>query len=200
MISEQLGNRNPDDLNIPADQKKFIQKLLERLQNITLKIEDLDNREAKVEGNAEFSRDELRALNISRSVFVNEQKDIEKQISELLKTSLSSSDDGRSKTTADFSRTELKEEKSENIGRVLPRIEKPRREDIPILKKEKVKKPSFKFHVRSFKICPKCEARVPANFMICGRCGTKLQNFCPHCDTVVPEGVIFCGKCGKKIA
>lgn len=54
-------------------------------------------------------------------------------------------------------------------------------------------------HVLSFKICPVCEARVPANFRRCGRCATRLDNTCPKCGSAIPSGVTFCGKCGSHL-
>ncbi len=53
--------------------------------------------------------------------------------------------------------------------------------------------------VLSFKKCNKCAAVIPANFKICGRCGTRLRNICPGCGSNVPRGVELCSSCGKRI-
>jgi len=65
---------------------------------------------------------------------------------------------------------------------------------------EEKKRSKFQFNVLSFKICPVCEATVPANSRRCGRCATRLDNICPHCGMAVPEGVSFCGRCGNTLA
>jgi len=53
--------------------------------------------------------------------------------------------------------------------------------------------------VLSFKKCVKCEAVVPANFKICGRCGEMLRSLCPVCGAHIPRGVEYCSSCNKRV-
>ena len=56
-------------------------------------------------------------------------------------------------------------------------------------------------------ICENCNARVPSNFRICGKCGFRLRksrrsqfltsNNCSNCGNRVSEGQKFCGGCGQ---
>ena len=56
-------------------------------------------------------------------------------------------------------------------------------------------------------ICENCNARVPSNFRICGKCGFRLRksrrsqfltsNNCSNCGNQISEGQKFCGGCGQ---
>ncbi|MCK4614145.1 MAG: zinc ribbon domain-containing protein [Thermoplasmata archaeon] len=206
MIPEMLEDKNPHDFNISADQKKCLQELVERLKDITLRIEGLDRREGRVIGDSEQSEDERRALDISRCVLVNEQKDIENRISDILNNGHSLASEEPPGVGTDLEPPMLEEDVGVSAEGTLPGMEEKAISGIiPFYPEEKtelkggVKKALFKFHVRSFKVCHTCSARVPANFRICGRCGTKLENFCPYCSADVPEGMAYCGKCGRRI-
>lgn len=208
MISEMLEDKNLHDLNISADQRKCLQELTDRLKDITLRIEELDRQEGGVIGDSELSRDERRALGISRHILVNEQKDIENRILDILNNGHSLSSEEPPGGT-ELEQPGLKEDIGVRVEGIIPGIEEGGISGITSITpfypeekpglKEKVKRATFKFHVRSFKVCPTCGARVPANFRICGRCGTKLPNSCPYCGADIPEGMTYCGRCGRKI-
>lgn len=216
MISNLMEDHNTDDFNISTAHKAILQQLVEKLKDITLRIEELDTREERILGESEGSQDERRAINISRTIHVNEQKDIENKISEIITKTKTIKDNPRKnetpavptpspptppqhqqlhdQTKSDVGLLEPLRDIEETVLSLIPSVEIKAESSSP-----KRKAPSFKFHVRSFKICYRCNARLPANFRICGRCGSKLQNICPHCASEVPSGVAFCGKCGRKI-
>ncbi len=242
MNPDVLNGKNPEDLHLTQSQRTGMALLIDRLKEITLKIEELDQKEEAVQGDSTSSRDQLRAFNISRTVYVNEQKGIEKKLSDLLLSpppetesppeSPSNPSQSRSPSPSESPSSVSSGEREISHGSISmekkdsdPSIKKDESEGtnmdgilemVPVSKQKKernqaasreqmdepqieTKKPRFKFNVLSFKMCPVCDARVPANYRTCGRCGTKLQNFCPHCTAAVPSGVSFCGKCGKKI-
>lgn len=264
MISDILEQQKPHDLDLSLDQRKHMQDLIDRLKEITQMIEELDRQEERVQGNSSSSRDQMRAINISRIVYVNEQKDIERKLGTIVNSAPPGPDPSSSLPTPsnelEISQDEVSIERvnpypsqdanqeTREIGldnnlEIVP-VSKPMRMIEPRPRpahehehisgprpmhehnselrprsaheyehiteprpgplhdtgpKVETRKSRFKFNVLSFNICPICDARVPANFKICGRCGTKLQNFCPHCGAAVPGGVAFCGKCGKNI-
>lgn len=47
--------------------------------------------------------------------------------------------------------------------------------------------------------CPKCNAKMPENFRICGKCGSVLSKTCSICGHKVPVNFTFCGGCGAKM-
>jgi molecular chaperone DnaK len=48
--------------------------------------------------------------------------------------------------------------------------------------------------------CGHCNARVPAGFAFCGKCGMPLKkDTCGSCGAALVEGFKFCGKCGAKV-
>lgn len=49
------------------------------------------------------------------------------------------------------------------------------------------------------KICQSCGNKVPINFKFCGGCGSKIGNSCPKCNLENPENYMFCGGCGGKL-
>ena len=275
------------DLPLSPKQKQCARDLIERLRQVTLKIEELDTREEKIIGDTEVSDDQRRAINISRVVFVNEQKDLERKLSDVINscpeeeppastppsiqtpTQLPSpppiqipsslpiltptrkpapndpipalAPTQKHSTPGPNPETNRNEPKSQeltletiqlrrtNRSRPDPAPQKQHADTgselelelhpttPPVVLSEKSpsprrsrrkkstdtvpgsKKSNFTYNVLSFKICPICSARLPANFRICGRCGTRLENSCPHCSATVPEGISFCGKCGKQI-
>lgn len=224
MIAESIEAEATDDIHMTPDQKKCVQELIEKLKQITRKIEELDDQEQKILGESEGSNDQRRAINISRAVFVNEQKEVENKLSNILDSCepMKSSGTDLSGSGEDTSREEPtielisnrpegfhKESSTDNNPETSDRDRSDDIEMIPATPKQRSQEPGQwrkasqkampEYHVLSFKICPVCGARVPANFRICGRCATRLQSFCPHCSAAVPDGVAFCGKCGKKI-
>jgi len=204
MRNELMKEGNYDNLDISAGEKRELQRLIEELKEITNRIEELDDRELSLKGSNEISEDERRAINVSRTILLNQQKNIEARITEILNNGTNiqqmaatpqKKEDGYASL-----RAEVESPAGEGAGGLISegiQLVPVERTAPPV--KEHVKKPSFKFHVRSFKVCPNCGARVPANFRICGRCGTKLLNFCPYCGAQVPEGMAYCGKCGRRI-
>lgn len=53
------------------------------------------------------------------------------------------------------------------------------------------------------KICPKCNASVPANMKFCGQCGNLMETpkvICSNCGAEIPAGMKFCGQCGTPVA
>jgi len=224
MIADPFEADTTDDIHMTPDQKKCVQELIDKLKQITRKIEELDEQEEKILGESEGSNDQRRAINISRAVFVNEQKEIENKLSNILDECrpLPSTEPVPSESRKEASVQEPTIEVISNRPEVIAgkpsaggnpeasgRDRTATLEVIPSTPQQKSaesgqwRKASQaampEYHVLSFKICPVCGARVPANFRICGRCATRLQSFCPHCSAAVPEGVSFCGKCGKKI-
>ncbi len=206
MRNELMKEENYDNLDIPAGEKRELQRLIEELKEITERIEALDDREVSMNGRNEVSEDERRAINVSRTILLNQQKNIEKRITEILNngTKILQMETTPQKKDHGYAslRAEVESPAGEGAGGLISEGIQlvPVERNVPSVKeKEHVKKPSFKFHVRSFKVCPNCGARVPANFRICGRCGTKLLNFCPYCGAQVPEGMAYCGKCGRRI-
>lgn len=229
-----MEDNNTDDFNITTAHKAILQQLVEKLKDITLRIEELDTREDRILGESEGSQDERRAINISRTIHVNEQKEIENKISEIISRTKTANNIPRNAidineknidhsgnndppiaptpsppSTPQYQQPQDQTKSDDGLLEPLREIEEAVLSFIPSVEikatisdpkpASKRKPPSFKFHVRSFKICYKCNARLPANFRICGRCGSKLQNICPHCASEVPSGVAFCGKCGRKI-
>lgn len=202
-----IPEASADGKPLTTDQRKCMKGLVEQLREITLKIEELDAQEERIQGDSSANRDQLRAINITRIVHVNQQKDLEKQLDDVLNACPPEPEpepvveSQEIHVELDPVSTSQKEAHVE-----LTPVQKPESEPkrIPQIRrvpphKEEEKKSRFKFNVLSFKICPVCDARVPANFRTCGRCATKLDNFCPHCASAVPHGVTFCGRCGKKI-
>ena len=188
-------------------QRELVQNLLSLLKDVTLRVEMLDIREEKIYGNSESSEDERRAINVSRSILVNEQKDIEDRMSCTL-TDLGFSKNGNNIASESLDIIENVKESTAYEPptpkdlylepTTQPQVESPKKKTSSWAETSK-KQAEKTFHVLSFKICVKCSARVPANFRICGRCGSKLKNACPHCGGAVPANMAFCGKCGRKI-
>ena len=64
----------------------------------------------------------------------------------------------------------------------------------------------YKFDAFSI-VCENCNARVPSNFRICGKCGFRLRksrrsqflasNNCSNCGNQLNEEQKFCGSCGQ---
>lgn len=211
MNPDVLEQQIHQDPTITTYQRRCMQDLISRLKEITHKIEELDDQEDKVQGDSPGARDQLRAINISRIVYVNQQKDLEEKLSDLLNSCPPEPEEEPKDICLDSdldvipvaqTREHQGQPSVRRSGIQKPPVEhsRPRNAQPQPVQEIETKKPRFKFNVLSFTICPTCDARVPANFRTCGRCGTKLQNFCPHCSAAVPGGVAFCGKCGKRIA
>jgi len=230
MNPEIFEQKMHQENTLSSHQRRCMQDLIVKLKEITLKIEELDEQEDKIGGDSPGARDQLRAINISRIVYVNQQKDLEEQLSDIINScppeppmekaeEICLDDDLEIIPVASVPELQresdiLEQEHSGSSPEPSPEYSSqpsrdPFPEPSPSQPKEAapsqtqepgVKKPRFKFNVLSFIICPTCDARLPANFRTCGRCGTKLQNFCPHCSAAVPGGVAFCGKCGKRIS
>ncbi len=47
--------------------------------------------------------------------------------------------------------------------------------------------------------CPRCDAPVAEQFVICPKCGTKLQPSCPTCSTPVALDWKMCPKCARPL-
>ena len=211
MNPDLLEQQMHQDPSITAHQRRCMQEFISRLKEITKKIEELDDQEDRIQGDSPGARDRLRAINISRIVYVNQQKDLEEKLSDIVNSCPSEPVEDTTEICLDddldiipvapsFDQPEELEVLQPDVE--IPSVEPSRQQPAQPQPVQEigVKKPRFKFEVLSYNMCPSCDARVPANYRTCGRCGTKLQNFCPHCSAVVPGGLAFCGKCGKPIA
>ena len=266
-----IPEASADGTPLTPNQRKCMQDLVLQLREITLKIEELDTKEEHIQRDSSGGRDQLRAINIARIVYVNQQQDIERKLDDVLNScpaepepisepmpepvdepmqmenfelaprepmdvemepresvnlELESSLESISIEPVTRRGTESEEMETFELEPREPMEQDPIQEEEanvvlthreiphhshqlrPVEKQpqeaqlqveEKKKKSKFQFNVLSFKICPVCDARVPANFRRCGRCATRLDNICPHCGMAVPEGVAFCGRCGKNI-
>lgn len=47
--------------------------------------------------------------------------------------------------------------------------------------------------------CPKCDAPVKEQFVICPKCGTKLRSSCPNCATPIEPDWKVCPKCTQPL-
>ncbi len=47
--------------------------------------------------------------------------------------------------------------------------------------------------------CPRCEAPVTRQFVVCPKCGVKLRPVCPNCDTPVEQDWKVCPKCAQPL-
>ncbi len=49
------------------------------------------------------------------------------------------------------------------------------------------------------RICPNCQAPVPAGGRFCMNCGQQMPPVCPNCGNEVPTGARFCMNCGQQL-
>ena len=47
--------------------------------------------------------------------------------------------------------------------------------------------------------CPRCEATVSEQFVVCPKCGAKLRPTCPNCSTPVEPDWTVCPKCAQPL-